>query len=174
MILIQNGDHRAFSAIYDRYAKRLKSFFYRMLWSDEQMAEDSVQEVFTKLIEKPELYNDQYAFVPWLFRIASNMCKNAYRKQQFEQAFLAQLDTQQVQLPKAEQMLDEQLLMDSLHKTLAVMDEDKRELFLLRYQQELSIKELAQLFEISEGTVKSRLFYIKQQLAKSVKEDQIV
>ncbi len=170
MILTKGGDHRAFSTVYDRYAGRLKAFFYRMLWSDEEMAEDYVQDLFTKIIVRPELYDPTRAFSPWLFQIASNMCKNAYRKRSFEKEYLNQLEKNGIQTPSIDQHLDEKILTDQLHKTLEKLDEDKRELFLLRYQQQLSTKELAAAFNTSEGTIKSRLFYIRKTLLEALGE----
>jgi RNA polymerase sigma-70 factor (ECF subfamily) len=60
--------------------------------------------------------------------------------------------------------------MDQLNVLLKQMDSEKRELFLLRYQQQLSIKELAILLDVTEGTVKSRLFYIRRILLESLEE----
>lgn len=170
MILVQNGNHKAFSCLYDRYAGRLKGFFYRMLWSNGEMAEDYVHDLFSKLIEKPELYNADKSFSPWLFQVAANMCKNAYRKRSFEEEYLNQLEKNQIQVPNIEQVLDEQLLTDQVYIALERLEEDKRELFLLRYQQEFSVKELAEIYEVSEGTIKSRLFYVRKVLVEMLSE----
>ena len=56
MALLQRGDHRAFGHIYDRYAPRLKAFFVRMLWADQELAEDQVHDLFSKIIDTPELF----------------------------------------------------------------------------------------------------------------------
>ncbi|MEP3387703.1 MAG: RNA polymerase sigma factor [Reichenbachiella sp.] len=164
MILTKVGDHRAFSHLYDRYAIRLKAYFYRMLWSDSSLADDFVHDLFSKIIEKPELFQEDKKFQPWLFRIASNMCKNAYRKKSFEIEYLNQLEKQGIELPVIDDKLDNEILADEIYKALEKLDEDRRSLFLLRYQQDIPIKELALLFELPEGTVKTRLFHIKKNL----------
>ena len=174
MVLVKNGDHRAFTVVYDRYASRMKAFFYRMLWSDDTMAEDFVHDLFTRIIERPDVYNADRAFAPWLFQVASNMCKNAYRKRQFEMDYRDQLNGNHVHHPDVDQKMDEKILMDELHHRLNDLEEDRRQLFLLRYQQQLSVKELAAVFETSEVTIKSRLLYIKKRLLKSMREDQNV
>lgn len=172
MILIQSGDHRAFKHLYDRYAHRLKGFFYKMLWSDSEMAEDYVQDLFTKLIDRPELYREAYKVRPWLFQIASNMCKNAYRKQSFEQQYRLQLEKEGIHLAHIEQNIDHQLQSDMLSVALEALDEDSRTIFLLRYQQELSIEEISDAFSIPAGTVKSRLFNLRKLLLSKVEDDQ--
>ncbi len=168
MVLVQNGDHRAFSVIYDRYSGRMKAFFLRMLWQEEELAEDQVHDLFAKLIEKPELFKQGFAFEPWIFRIAINMCKNMYRKRQFEREYLAQLESEGIELSTVDQKIDQEVKRDALSSALDQLDEDKKELFLLRFQQEMSINQLALHYEVSEGTIKSRLFYIKKGLTESL------
>lgn len=172
MVLVQNGDHRAFSHLYDRISGRLNAFFFKMLWNDPVMAEDYVHDLFAKLIDRPELYRQGYAVMPWLFQIASNMCKNAYRKREFEISYRRHLDKEGIQLSTIEQQIDERLQMDLLSAALAKMDEDQRTVFLLRYQQELTIKEIATIYGLPEGTIKSRLHYIRNRLAEQLNDNQ--
>lgn len=61
---------------------------------------------------------------------------------------------------------------DLLTKALEHLDEDRRTMFLLRYQQDLSIKEIAAIYDLPEGTIKSRLFYVKKLLAGAIEDDQ--
>ncbi len=166
MVLVKSGDHRAFSIIYDRYAGRMKAFFLRMLWQEEELAEDQVHDLFAKLIERPELFKAGFAFEPWIFRVAINMCKNMYRKRQFEREYLAHLEYEGIEISTVDQKLDLEVKRDALSHALDQLDEDKKELFLLRFQQEMSIKQLAVQYEVSEGTIKSRLFYIKKGLTE--------
>jgi RNA polymerase sigma-70 factor (ECF subfamily) len=174
MILIQDGDHRAFESLYERYANRLNGFFRKMLWSDQEMAEDNVHDLFTRIINRPELYKQGYDVKPWLFRIASNMCKNAYRKRGFEDAYRQQLEEYQITIPSVERKIDEEIQTEMLHKALDQLDEDRRTIFLLRYQQDLSLKEIATIFDLPEGTIKSRIFYIKKLLAGVIEDDENV
>lgn len=171
MALAQSGDHRAFEVVYDRYAAKAKAFFYRMLWADAPMAEDYVHDLFAKIIERPELYRTGQPVAPWLFGIAANMCKNAYRKRQYQEAYLSQLTPPVSAPPDEAQGLDEAVLARQLMRTLDTMDEDRRALFLLRYQQRMSVKSLAEHFGISEGTVKSRLFYLRKAVLNVLQDE---
>ena len=170
MILVQSGDHRAFSNLYDRYAARLNTFFYRMLWSNRSMSEDCVQDLFSRIAEKSHLFKTGYLVSPWLFKIAGNICKNVYRKKSFEREYLNQLKSHDIQLPHIERQIDEKIMTDQIYSALEKLNEDRRMLFLLRYQQDMTMRELAEVFEIAEGTVKSRLFHIKQLLSKKLSD----
>ena len=143
MVLIKQGDHRAFSHLYDRFAPGLNGFFIKMLWSDTALAEDQVQDLFTKILDRPELFKDGYKVKPWLFQIASNMCKNTYRKRAFEVDYRQHLMNEGIQFASLESRMDEQIQLDLLTKSLDRLSEEERSIFLLRYQQELSIKELS-------------------------------
>ena len=174
MALVQSGNHRAFSCLYDRYADKMKAYFYRMLWQDQEMAEDYVHDLFSKLVENPHSFQTSATFKPWFFQVASNMCKNAYRKRAFQVDYLAQLNVVQESESHIETILDNQSQLDVVQQTLEVLDEDKRQLFLLRYQQGMSVAELAATFELSEGTVKSSLHYIRKKLVKALNEHQLI
>ena len=169
MILVKSRDHQAFSILYNRYADRLNAFFFRMLWSDREMSEDYVHDLFSKLINKPELYDERYEVKPWLFRIASNMCKNAYRKRDFEDAYRQFHGNEEPVIEAGEFEMDEVILTDQIHELLNQMGEERKMIFLLRYQQELPIQTIADMLDISEGTIKSRLFYTKEKLRTSLK-----
>ena len=169
MVLIKSRDHQAFTILYKRYADRLNAFFYRMLWADRAMSEDFVHDLFSKIIKKPELYNEDYEVKAWLFRIAANMCKNAYRKRAFEAAYNEAHRDEHMFDSWNDEKLDEVILTDQIHQLLDQMEEERKLIFLLRYQQELSIEVIAEMLDISQGTVKSRLFYTREKLRTSLK-----
>ncbi|WP_424962804.1 RNA polymerase sigma factor [Ekhidna sp.] len=169
MVLVKHRDHQAFSILYNRYADRLCAFFYRMLWADREMAEDFVHDLFSKLINKPEQYNDDYMVKPWLFRIASNMCKNAYRKRNFENAYREMCQQEPSYEEDHDLSLDEVVLTDQIHEILDRMDEERKMIFLLRYQQELPVQEIAEMLDMAAGTVKSRIYYTKERIKTSIK-----
>ena len=169
MVLVKRKNHQAFSILYQRYADRLNAFFFRMLWSDREMSEDYVHDLFSKVINKPELYDESYKVKPWLFQIATNMCKNAYRKRAFEVAFRGQHTVEEGYQARSEEKVNEVILTDQVHQLLDKMEEERKMLFLLRYQQELPIETIAAMMELSEGTVKSRLFYTRREAKSNIK-----
>lgn len=79
---ITQGDQIAFTILYKRYKNRLYYYFYRMLNNSSNQANDFLQELFMKIVEKPEAFNSEYKFAAWIFTLAGNMCKNEYRKRE--------------------------------------------------------------------------------------------
>ena len=171
MVLVGQKDQRAFSELYDRYADRMVNYFYRMLWQDAEKAQDFAQDLFTKLIHKPHLYDSKRAFKTWVFSIANNMCKNEYRKQEVRKntSYEVTYDVVGEMGTETEKGLDRTAFNERLDEVLRELDETKRCTFEMRYREELSIKEISQAMDCSEGTVKSRLFYTLKYLNQKLK-----
>lgn len=163
----------AFSELYDRYSGMLTNYFYKMLWQDEEKAQDFMQDLFTKIVQKPTLFDTRRNFKTWMFSVANNMCKNEYRKQAIRKNTSYDLDENYQIKDTAMDALDS--LQDSqfsevLNQELELLDEKQKSTFVMRYFQDMSIKEIADTLDISEGTVKSRLFYTLKKLTVSLKD----
>ena len=63
MELVVRGDERAFTVLFDRYQRKLLTYFHRMLWQDRERAEDFLQDLFTKISLRPEA-SARRAFAP--------------------------------------------------------------------------------------------------------------
>ena len=162
------GDQAAFSELYQRYKGRMYYYFYRMLGNSAELANDFLQELFLKLIEKPESYNPAYSFSTWLYSIANNMCKNEYRRNGIRQEYqLAEASEPKLDFLN-EASIDPDLVIGKIFQTLDLLGEEHRSAFLLRYREGFSIREVAEILSLPEGTVKSRLFYAKKMLAEKL------
>lgn len=171
MKLVADGDELAFGAIYDRYSGRLMNYFHKMLWRDRERAEDMTQNIFLKIAKKPSSYNPERPFKTWLFSVANNMCKNEYRREEVRRApapdmHIATSDSGETAIRD----LDHERFRNRLQHELTELDDAQRSTFVMRYHDELSIKEIAVAMSCSEGTVKSRLFYTLKKLAGRLKE----
>lgn len=143
-------------------------YFYRMLGNSEEQANDFLQELFMKLIERPESYNPAYPFATWLYSVANNMCKNEYRRRNIRQEYQA-VEALNPQLDFLnESSIEPDQVIEKIFQTLDQFGEEHRSAFLLRYREGFSIKEVAEILELPEGTVKSRLFYTKKMLAEKL------
>jgi RNA polymerase sigma-70 factor (ECF subfamily) len=173
---VQRGKVSAFNELYDRYSRRLLSYFYRELGGDRDKAQDFLQEVFMKIVEKPQLFDTQRSFSSWIFTVAYNMCKNEYRRLNVRRSTendlrLNQLSSRiEAEDHSTDRKIDEETFQKALLAELDQFGDGHRSAFLLRHQQNLSIKEIAEILGCSEGTVKSRLFYTTQKLAAKLKE----
>lgn len=175
VIALAGGDQRAFDALYQRYANPLVGYFMRMLWRDREKAEDFVHDLFTKIIHRPELFDTTRSFKTWVYSVACNMCKNEYKKQEIRKNTSNGLDSSYpVSDPNknTESEVHHQLFKQAFDQKITQLDLKHREVFELRHFDGLSIKEIAEVMEINEGTIKSRLFYATKYLAEGLKEYQ--
>ena len=169
---VVKGNSRAFTEVYERYSRPMLNYFYKMLWQDKLKAEDFMQELFTKIIHKPHLFNSKLKFKTWIFSIANNMCKNEYRKQEVRKGSNNDLHDNIVSDDSADlvKKVDESIFNDRLKEELNLLSSSHREVFILRFKQGLSLKEIAEVLDVSEGTVKSRVFYTLKKLSANLKE----
>ena len=171
----QNGNINALGLIYDRYKNRLFVFFLRMLGGDQIKAQDFLQEVFLKIVEKPNLFDSNKMFSSWIFTIAYNLCKNEYRRLAVRKRIISEneIDFSDISddnnIFKIEENIDQQNFLRLLYRELNKLDLIHRSTFLLRFQEGFTIKQISETLNYKEGTVKSRLFYTIQKLAEKLK-----
>ncbi len=157
------------AALYQRYARRLYGFFLRQLNHDTQAAADATHEVFLRVLEADALEISSAA-LPYLFTIAYNLLRNRYRRQAYESNYLATLDRQPLETTDVELRLDRQTLLTALRQVLDELPPPLRLLFSLRYEEELTVPQVAQILAIPEGTVKSRLHKTMTIIRKKLKK----
>lgn len=170
MGLIVKQNERAFDELYLRYSQRMLHFFYRMLNRDEVKAQDFLQDLFMKLLEKPHLFKKGNKFSTWIYTVASNMVKNEYRSLQVRKIVSKMEDLSH--LPVGAWMddgnIDRQHFKVVLEREIEHLSPKHREVFFLRFREDLSIKEISEITACSEGTVKSRIFYALKRLAQNM------
>jgi RNA polymerase sigma-70 factor (ECF subfamily) len=136
---------------------------------NEVKSQDLVQDLFLRILEKHQLFDSQKRFYSWVYTIASNMVKTSYREKSF-----VDFESDQKNMGHLVHWSDNQndisLFHDVLKQAIYQLEEFQRLPFILRYMEELSVKEIAEILEISEGTVKSRLFYATRKIAKALNE----
>lgn len=168
MAYVVKGNHKAFEEVYKRYAPLMLRFFYRHLYQDKDIAQDFLQDLFLKLIEKAEGYRPDKKFKIWLYAIAGNMCKNEYRRNEIRGHRVNDFDFSTIMENGSAlsfpDKFDRSLFNKMLADELKLMDDVQRLTFALRYQEHLSVKEISEIMECAEGTVKSRLFYTLKKL----------
>lgn len=168
MQLIVAGDQVAFGELYRRYKDRMYYYFYRMLGNSAEQANDFLQELFLKLIEKPERFNPDYPFATWLYSVANNMCKNEYRRREVRQEYQV-AGAHEIQLDYLDDStIEPEQLIEKIFETLDGLGEEHRSAFVLRYREGFSVKDVAEILALPEGTVKSRLHYARKILAEKL------
>ena len=166
----RTGDEKAFDELYRRYARRLHGFFFRMLGREEQLAADFTQELFLRVWAARGRYECGRELCPWFFTMAYNLCRNEYRFRNIAVGFAEEVrggpDTYEEQ---PELRMDIRMFDRELSALLDKLPPEQRVLFALRYEEELTVPQLAEVMGIPEGTVKSRLHYLLQYLRKKLK-----
>lgn len=164
---VHQGSEVALTEIYQRYSTPLMRYFTRMLWRDQQKAQDFLHDVFIKIIDNPQRFDGTRKFSTWVFSIAHNMCKNEYRKKVNHERLNGFHIYEEVNADLHDSM-DKMTVKHRLNKMLDELDEDDKTLLLLRYEEDLSIEQISEIIFLAEGTVKSRLFYLRKELAKKL------
>ncbi len=136
---------------------------------DRQLAEDAVQETFIKVYEKYDTFNRTSQEKTWIMRIAINTCKNYMRSSWFKRVITG-FDLETTSKEKIDVGLEKKEQQEVLIKEIMSMGVKYKEVILLYYYQEMSIREIAQILHIKEGTVKVRLQRARQQLSVQLKE----
>lgn len=173
MARVARGDQRAFSVVYDRHNAALYRYFHRMLWKDREKAEDFVQDFFMKIIKSPDAFDPKRKFSTWMYSVAHNMCKNEYRRMEIRQPTDYEKAAGKAEGDHGDQFghrIDRKAFMNRLTGELDQLDENHRTTFLLRYEENFSIREISEVLDCSEGTVKSRLFYTLRRLSTRLSE----
>ena len=174
MLHLCDGEVLAFDEIYYRYSKQLLGYFIRMLNFDKALAEDALQDLFLKIAEDPEKFDASRSFKTWIFSIASNSCKNFYRHQKVvseskdELSYLGNRSGNDEFL-KAASRIDDAEFRKILNEALDELSSEKKEAFILKYQEDKSISDIAFIQNCPEGSVKSRLHYTLKILEEKLK-----
>lgn len=174
MHLLSNGEIMAFDEIYVRYSKRLLGYYIRMLNFDKALAEDALQDLFLKIAEAPEKFDRSRSFKTWIFSIASNYCKNYYRHKMIVSESTKELEythgmADENSFMKTASKMDAVLFRKMLHDVLNELAPEKKEVFILKYQEGKTISEIAFIQDCPEGSVKSRLHYTLKILEEKLK-----
>jgi len=167
MSSLKSGDESAFNELYNRYGNRILLFMFKMLQHDEARAQDFTQDVFIKVIENANLFDENKSFKTWIFTIASNHCKNYFRDNKRE------VDIESIQpsinhSEAFENLYDKNHFNNLLNKEINLLPSPFKETFILRYSEDLKIKEIAVVLDCPLGTIKSRLNTATNILAKKL------
>lgn len=172
VVRIAKGDKKAFDELYNRYNKQLFSFFMKMLSRDREKCEDFLQDLFMIVIEKPHYFDSARRFKPWLYSIAHNMIKNEYKKLEVRKIMDKNAETEYIKSNSSspESLTQDALFSIKLDSLLSKIDPEVKEAFILKYKVGFQIDEIAKMMNVKEGTIKSRLFYVKKYLSHELAE----
>jgi RNA polymerase sigma-70 factor, ECF subfamily len=164
MLRFGEGETEAFEELLTRYEKRVLCFIRRYV-GNEETAADLMQETFIRVIRAASRYKPTAAFSTWILRIARNLCTDYARKMKPHKHQIPFEDNAQQQPSQisGQSATDGPTLNHEIRTKLehAVdgLPSKQREVFVLRQLLNLSFKEIADVVDSSENTVKSRMRY---------------
>lgn len=162
------GESTAFETLYERYFNKLVWFASRIT-VDVEVAKDIIQEVFMLIIEKPEKFDAGRKFSTWVYVVSSNQCKQYLRNKSNRERILREVTPTQT-LSTDDNKLDKKRFNDRVAFINEGLSEKEKSIYRLRFEQELSIKEIADILLIPEGSVKSGIFYLLKKYANHLKD----
>lgn len=174
---LRRRDEAAFTEMVVAYQSRVFAIVYRIL-GDRAEAEDVAQEVFVTVFKAIDSFRGDAQFSTWLFRIATNHSKNRLkylarrhhgRKKDIDDTAETDIASPMTDpLPRPDKQAEGVELESIVQRALAVLDEDHRVVIILRDIEQLPYAEIADVLDVAEGTVKSRLFRARAALQEQI------
>lgn len=176
------GNNRAFDVLLSRTQSKLFSYILFVV-RDEDRANDLFQETFVKVITKLHQgkYTDSGKFGAWIMRIAHNVIMDWYREQRSrnlveptEENDLSKLSSKDVLDINVENRYVNEQIMTDVKRMMNMLPPTQREVVFMRFYQDLSFKEIAELTGVSINTSLGRMRYAILNLRRMSKEHDIV
>ena len=174
------GDESSLEKLIVRHRDRVSGAIYNFT-KDVYLTEDLFQEVFIKVVNKLRegKYNEEGKFLPWVLRMAHNLCIDNYRKTKRQVSIVTSeefdlFEILPVDSTNGEEMIIDQQLKDKVRHLLNELPEEQREVVLLRHYFEFSFKEISELTGVSINTALGRMRYALINLRKVIEDKKIV
>ncbi len=153
-----------FETLYHQYFNKIFRTAY-LVTGDYQLAEDAAQEAFLKAYSKIESLRDMDKFGSWVSVIAANYSVDLLRKNK-RLVFTEKTDLETDSSPEStpQDVWERKENLHEVRDAMQKLDPDDRKLLVLKYFNELSIKDIASMQSVSTGTIKSRLFRAREKL----------
>lgn len=172
----QNDTLKAFEILVHRYKNPLTNFVYRFL-GDYEACSDVVQETMIKFYRNKDSYKSIAKFSTWIYTIAGNLARTEYKRRRRRQIFSINSygeENENYEIPdesyRPDVMTDSGIKDKLIQNALLKVSTSYREAVILRDIQDLSYEEIAEIMEITVGTVKSRINRGRAQLQKLLKD----
>lgn len=159
-------DHRHFGVVYERYFEQIYRFIFKRLGGDEAVAGDLVQQTFMKAMANLSKYEDRgLPFSAWLYRIAQNEVNMFFRAQ--KKHYFVEINDRQLTGLLEETAGSHTFSQEDLEQLVAIinnLEEPQSDLIELRFFQEMSFRDIAEIYNISEANAKMRLYRLLEKI----------
>jgi RNA polymerase sigma-70 factor (ECF subfamily) len=157
MLAVRSGQVGMLAELFERHHRGVYGFVYRMT-SNREAAEDMVQEVFLKILNRRSTYQPRTSFTAWMYGIARNAVIDHVRRRRPESAW----DDSGPEPASLEAAPDQRVVRREeetlLNRAIAALPPDKREVLVLSRFQNLRYEEIGRMLGCDPNTVKQRVF----------------
>ncbi len=157
IIIRAKENPECFAPLYDYYLPKIHNYIYHRV-HNVQLAEDLVAETFYKALANIKRFEwQQRTFACWLYTIARNQVIDHFRKKTPVLVEASVLDGRAAD-DNPEEMVMQEITKEELLEAIKTLSPDQQDALLLRFQEELKIKEIAEILGRNEGAIKALLF----------------
>jgi RNA polymerase sigma-70 factor (ECF subfamily) len=168
---IADGDREAFSRLYRKYQPKLVSYCARLLRDDVAQAADIVDDALFDVWRSAGKFAGKSKVSTWIYSITRNKMISWLRKTREvtlddERSMLLMIDT----APTPEETQEQEDVKQQLVRLMNHLTDEHRDVLRLTYFEDKSVKEVAAILEISDNTVKTRMFYARKRLGQMLEK----
>lgn len=168
-IIVTQNNTLLFGILYDRYANKI---FNKCLGFSRSEAEalDLTQDVFLNIFVKLGSFKEKSKFSSWVYALTYNFCVNYVNRNKARKIKDKSSPVEEQENTLAAEVDDKELFdlrSEKLQKALTLIEPEERSLLLLKYQDDVSVKELCSLLELGESAVKMRLKRAKARVVQT-------
>jgi len=158
---VKKGNKEAYQLIVVRYMKRAYYIALGFVHNHED-ALDISQDSFIKAFRKIKGFNTQRPFFPWFYKLMKNLCLDHLKRR----SRIQEIPLEETQVMNEER--EDRELKETLWRGIERLPLEQREVIILRYFQQMSYQEIAEITEKPLGTVMSSLYYAKKKLREII------
>ncbi|MBU1036696.1 RNA polymerase sigma factor [Patescibacteria group bacterium] len=161
-----NGEPEAFGSLFDLYSRRIYRYIYFKV-SNEQLAEDLASQAFLKVWEYIYKGKRIKNFKSFIYQTARNLVIDYYRSREKKELPLIYISEELVDEIKVDP--DQEIDREALKKLLNTLNTDQKEIIILRYIEEMTIREISNIVDKSTGHVRVLIHRALKDLRKYIK-----
>lgn len=180
----KEGDQNAQGKVVQLWYKRIYNFGYKF-FQDHDMAMEVTQKTFISMCRNLQSLQENARFKSWLYKIAVNYCREEVRKSKGNRSLSFDViwnrdaeespnwESSSQRYDSPERQYQQRELSDVLQEALMELNGEQREVIIMKEYEGLKFREIAEVLNISENTVKSRMYYGLDTLRKILERKQI-
>jgi RNA polymerase sigma-70 factor (ECF subfamily) len=171
--IVETNNSQLFAILYDRFSKVVYNKCYGFSKNKEE-AEDLTHDVFIRLFIKLKTFKGNSKFSTWLYSFTYNFCVNYVQRNTHKKKEKVTVVTDQIKEEDVTEEIEDaklfELKSEKLAKALTLIDVKDKTILLMKYQDDMTIKEISEALEIGESAVKMRVKRAKQKVLSAYEE----